>query len=162
MELVTSDFLKFSVENSLRKFFRVVRSEKSSMVRSFANPVECASYLKSLFDTLSLELGNYQLRAVDEAYFRKRLVSRGVKSQEIKLATKVKDGGQLPASKICSGHLGKHLKLKNKDGATYKCEYGAACRFGHPFLKSASEEKIQLMIETLPLSVQPLFKKDRK
>ena len=49
MELVPSDYLRYSVEESLKKFFRVVRSEKkgttpdSDFVRS---PEECSFFLK--------------------------------------------------------------------------------------------------------------------
>jgi hypothetical protein len=47
MEVVPSDFLKHSVEVALRKFFRVVRSVKTSALvdMKVSTPQQCATYL---------------------------------------------------------------------------------------------------------------------
>ena len=48
LELVAADFLKYSVEFILKKFFRVVRSERASSMSdevSLKNPVECNLFL---------------------------------------------------------------------------------------------------------------------
>ena len=165
MELVTSDFLRYSVENSLRQFFRVVRSEKAAVVRNesrVSNPVECCVFMKSLFMKLMSELADHQMRLVDEAYFRKRLASKCIEPQESSSLKKVRGSALSPAQKgVCAGHLGKYLKIDHTDGVRFKCDYGKDCRFLHPVLKSASKKDIRGLIDALPASVQPLFRRSK-
>ena len=63
MEMIASDLLKFSLESSIRKFFRVVRSNKGTSLQpseTVQTPEKCASFLTSLFDNLSTDLSNHQ------------------------------------------------------------------------------------------------------
>ena len=75
MELVAADFLRFSVEQVLRDFFRVVRSVKSTAISagSVSNPTECAQYLSGRFLELAGNLSTYSARVVDEQFFRVKL-----------------------------------------------------------------------------------------
>ena len=77
MELVAADFLLYSIEELLRKFFRVIRSERSSTSLEevpVTTPEECAAYLGSLFSKLSVDLSDHVSRAVEEDYFLMRLI----------------------------------------------------------------------------------------
>ena len=77
LELVAADFLKYSVEEVLQKFFRAVSSERVSTTVEEApirNPVECAAFLKSLFVKLADDLSDHRHRAVEEEYFRMRII----------------------------------------------------------------------------------------
>ena len=79
MELVTADFLKYSVEITLREFLRVVRSVKSTAisVASVKTPEECATFLRVLFDKLTEDLSDHSSRMVEESFFRVRMASSG-------------------------------------------------------------------------------------
>ena len=126
MELIAADFLKYSVEVCLRKFFRQVSSERSDLgflPFPVSDPEECAIYLASLFDQLSTDLSDYHSRAIEEEYFRAHLIreSRNL----AKLTTPKRNAPtsdrnstnrsaidrsrDLP-TKTCAGHFGKQLK----------------------------------------------------
>ena len=86
MELVAADFLLYSVEEVLRKFFRVIRSDRSSSSLEeipVRTPHECAAYLASVFNRLSVDLSDHVSRAVEEDYFPMRLI------REASIAVKV-------------------------------------------------------------------------
>ena len=77
MELVAADFLRYSVEDCIRKFCRTVSSERSYLgilMYDAREPWECAGYLASLFDSLSKDLSDHQSRAVEEEYYRAHLI----------------------------------------------------------------------------------------
>ena len=79
MEMVASDLLKFSVESSIRKFFRVVRSTKGTSLQpseTVQTPEKCASFLTSLFDDLSTDLSNHQTMTQMDTFFRFRQLRR--------------------------------------------------------------------------------------
>ena len=81
MELVSARFMKYSVELTLEKFFRVVRSVKSSNPSCpvLNNPKDCAVYLVESLNLLAVDLSNHSKRMIDEEYFvlrTKRDVSR--------------------------------------------------------------------------------------
>ena len=79
MEMVASDLLKFSVEISIRKFFRVVRSTKGTSLQpseTVQTPEKCASFLTSLFDDLSTDLSNHQTMTQMDTFFRFRQLRR--------------------------------------------------------------------------------------
>ena len=72
LELVKSNLLIFTVEESLRVFFKLVRSERTGscpIVTLVRNPEECAGYLQSLFGKLKERLSDHQLRRSEEEYF---------------------------------------------------------------------------------------------
>ena len=76
LELVASDFLRYSVEECLRKFCRTVSTERSYLglaISDVSNPSDCAHYLTGLFEQLSDDLSDHQSRAVEEEYFRAHL-----------------------------------------------------------------------------------------
>ena len=57
LELVTSDFLRYSVEEVIKKFFRVIRSEKRGTTPDsylVSNPAECATFLKEMLSRFQL------------------------------------------------------------------------------------------------------------
>ena len=69
MELVAADFLKYCVEEALRKYFRVIRSERrgpDSTEMSIANPEQCAVYLSRLFRQLSNDMKDDPTRWIEE------------------------------------------------------------------------------------------------
>ena len=78
MELVASDFLKYSVELTLRKVFRVIRSVKSTALFGLdvQGPKSCARYFTDSFDKLADDLSDHQLMARMEAYFRLKMSRR--------------------------------------------------------------------------------------
>lgn len=152
LELVPSDFLRYSVEEVFKKFFRVVRSERrgttaeSELVRT---PAHCAVFLKGLFCNLSQLLSDYQTRAVEEAYFRLHQVENRAVSLKRNAAINTK-----PVRKLCSNFLGSSLKAKKPDGSSYKCSYGKECRFRHLGAKERTDAAVNALIAKLPRSVQ--------
>jgi hypothetical protein len=71
MELVAADFLKYSVEETLRKFFCVIRSERrgpDSTKMPISNPEQCVAYLRSLFHQLSKDMKDDHTRWVEDYY----------------------------------------------------------------------------------------------
>ena len=79
MEMVASDLLKFSVESSIRKFFRVVRSSKGTSLQppdSVQTPEKCAIFLTSLFDELSTDLSDQQSMTKMDTFYQFRQLRR--------------------------------------------------------------------------------------
>jgi hypothetical protein len=70
IEVVPAVFLKHSVELALRKFFRVVRSVKTSALidMKVSTPDECATYLSWLFERLAEVLSFHPKMVKMEAY----------------------------------------------------------------------------------------------
>lgn len=75
MELVASDFLKCSVEITLRKVFRTIWSVKSISLpgSDFQGPGNCAIYITNSFAKLSDDLSDHQLTASLEAFYRLKI-----------------------------------------------------------------------------------------
>ena len=70
LELVPADFLRYSVEWVVRKFYRVVRSERASAANehpALTDPSFCAAYLESLFEKVASDLADHHTRIVDES-----------------------------------------------------------------------------------------------
>ena len=70
LELVPADFLRYSVEWVVRKFYRVVRSERASAANehpALMDPSFCAAYLESLFEKVASDLADHHTRIVDES-----------------------------------------------------------------------------------------------
>ena len=72
MELVPADYLKYAVELSLRKVFRIIRSVKSTSLEGFSvkTPELCATLFSTSFDALAEKLSDHQSMTKQEAYFR--------------------------------------------------------------------------------------------
>lgn len=166
MELVAADFLKYSIEENLRKFFRIVSSERAFTTTEGAqltNPRECATYLYTLFEQLSDELSDHQHRAVEEEYFRMRLVREARIAKKSprtppKTVERIKESPLRP----CAGHLGKQLKALFPDGRPYKCDYGKACKFRHVNKSGKTPPEILELIAQLPSAAQEDLRKMTK
>ena len=164
LELVAADFLKYSVEEVLRKYFRAVSSERVSTTVEEApitNPVECAAFLKSLFVKLADDLSDHRHRAVEEEYFRMLIIREARISQRNVSCDKSKIKSGSPAAKKsdiplrhCAGHLGKQLKALYPDGRPYKCVYGKACKFRHDKKVGKTNDQLMQIIAQLPLAAQ--------
>lgn len=160
LELVTSDFLRYSVEEVIKKFFRVIRSEKRGTTPDsylVSNPAECATFLKEMLSRLSALLSDFNLRGVEEAYFRRlQPVASVVNKKESKIASQSKD------KRICANHLGSALKAVSANGSKYKCSFGGECRFRHVGSKGKQDSAVIKLIEALPQAVQADLKKALK
>ena len=69
--LSAADFLKFSVEETLRKYFRVIRSERrgaDSTEKPISNPEFCAAYLRTIFKQLSDDMKDDPTRWITDYY----------------------------------------------------------------------------------------------
>ena len=120
--LVPADLLRHSVEMTLRKFFRIVRSVKGSMLAddlSLKSPRLCAEYLTALFEKMSLSLSNFQTMQQHDAYFRFRVARRSEAEAPSKIVEKTvksvtpavrfeaaeKSRSPPSSTKPCAGHL---------------------------------------------------------
>ena len=72
MEPVAADFLKYAVELTLRRIFRIIRSVKSTSLEGFSVriPELCAALLTTSFDALAEKLSDHQSMTRQDAYFR--------------------------------------------------------------------------------------------
>lgn len=161
LELVSADFLKYSVEFVLKKFFRIVRSERSSSMSeeiSLRNPQLCRLFLVSLFDQLAADLSDNVLRVKEEVHYRVRLAREIGMSPESKSApSRAKSAPSVnsetakdASEKICAGHLGRLLKAVNSDGKTYACVYGKKCKFTHVGLAKKTDQNLLDLIAVMP------------
>lgn len=164
LELVAADFLKYSVEETFRKYFRVIRSERrrpDSTEPPISNPEECAAYLKLLFKQLSNDLKDDPTRWVEEDYFRMRL-ARDRKSPKSTPSKTTPSSSPPPAvaptptstSRPCAGHLGKQLKAVLPDGSLYRCKFGKTCIFKHVGKTGKTEAELLELIAQMPASTQ--------
>jgi hypothetical protein len=180
MELVSADFLRYSVEETLRKFCCTVSSERSYVgipVNDVREPRECASYLTSLFVSLSRDLGDHLTRTTEEEYFRAHLIRESRATAKLSTPRKplpISSSSSSPTSKktkhspsstnpsgsilekrelptkTCAGHLGKQLKAFYADGRPYKCAFGKACKFRHIGRVGKTILELQEIISSLP------------
>ena len=77
MELVPSDSLKYSVQLSLKRFFREVSTVKGAALQgglSLKTPELCAAYLTAIFGKMAADLADHPLMVMREAYFRLRVI----------------------------------------------------------------------------------------
>ena len=157
LELVPADFLQYLVEAVLRKFFRIMRSERTTGTAdhiSIRDPADAAMFLESLLGQLSYDLSDHPSRFVEESHFRMR-VARDITIIQKNPAAKVSDAKSPSATqKPCAGHLGKQLGAKTEDGKVYKCSYGKECKFRHVSEKGKSKAQILAVVSTLPPTAQ--------
>ena len=176
MELVSADFLKYSVEQVLRDFFRVVRSVKSTAISagSVSKPTECSRFLSDRFSELAVNLSTYSIRVVDEQFFRVKLSRPSLvqavaeKTREKPTADKAvtrsktlatEELGRKGASKICTGDFGGQLGAVKMDGRPYACSYGKGCIFRHLSIEGTTEQKLMELAEVMPTAVKRDFSK---
>ena len=162
MQLVHEDFLLYSVEEKLQKFFCVVSSERAGTPQlsgeevSVKNPAECATYLTAIFSQLSIDLSDHHTRTLEEEYFRMRIAREEkstVKSKkETPSASKAVGAGKeapTTSQKACAGFLGKQLNAKHADGSAYSCSY-SPCMFKHIGKKGKSSKDLAKLVAEMP------------
>jgi hypothetical protein len=161
MELVAADFLRFSVEETLRKYFRVIRSERrgaDSTEKPISNPEFCADYLRTIFRQLSNDMKDDPTRWIEEDYYRMR-IARDVKSPKPVNTTPARSPDKpldkpSSTSRPCAGHLGKQLKAVMPDGTLYKCKFGKTCMFKHTGKTGKTHKELLELISQMPASAQ--------
>ena len=165
LELVKANLLKYTVEAALRKFFKVLRSERTGSTlipNKVSTPGECSIYLQKLLNELKETLSNHQLRGVEESYFQLRA---GLNISSAKITTKVTSVkseiksqtsiiGSKAATKACVGFIGGQLKANSTNGVPYKCQYGDDCKFRHLKLKGKTNEQISAVIALFPAAAK--------
>jgi hypothetical protein len=157
MELVAADFLKYSVEETFRKFFRVIRSERrgpDSIEMPISKPDQCAAYLSSLFKQLSRDMKDDPTRWVEEDYYRMRLAREVRSPAATSSRTPEKTAEKSSTSRPCAGHLGKQLKAVMPDGTPYKCKYGKTCIFKHTGKVGKTSKELLELVALMPASAQ--------
>ena len=179
MEVVAADFLRYSVELTLRKFFRVVRSVKSTAIpeMSIKNPEECAVYLENLFAKLAADLSDPTIEKRQEAFYRLRLARRNEQSGVVTPAKNERSPGEkiekasvkFSASpegetktippKMCSGHMGFQLSARRKDGRPYTCSHGKDCSYRHVSLDGKSKQKLMEMTSAMHPTIRDDLRK---
>ena len=139
MEVAATDFLRYSIELILRKFFKVVRSVKSTAFPYY--PLQtlelCATFLTVLFRKLVVDLLDLLTMMRQEAYYRFQMA----RSSELAFTVtpiKTKLPGDRTTEKLkaaqskpCSAHLGFQLSAVRKDGRPYTCSHGKNCTYRH-------------------------------
>ena len=179
MYLVPADLLRYSVEMTLRKFFRIVRSVKGSSLPddlSLKTPGLCANYLKSLFEKMSLSLSHFPTMQQHESYFRFRSarrseieslqkpVERVTKAVTPTVKFEVADKGRSPvapplSTKPCAGYMGGLLGAVKKDGRPYRCEFGSNCSYKHISPAGKSDDKVLEYVEAMSPTARVDFRK---
>ena len=171
MELVAADFLKYSVELTLRKSFRVIRSVKSSSIIGFSveGPELCAKFMTNSFDKLASDLSSHASMVRQDAFFRLRMArmtdtssasraeqpSQKAEKQTVKFAdTKTNEKVGPVATKVCSGHLGKQLGAVRKDGRLYACGYGKDCTFSHVTIENKTDQRLTEIVASMPSPIK--------
>ena len=169
MYLVPADLLRYSVEMTLKKFFRMVRSVKGSSLPdqlSLKNPALCAEYLMALFAKLAVSLSDFSTMQQHDSYFRFRLARRSemeMQSKPVERAAKavtptvkfeVAEKSQSPSApppsnKPCAGYMGGLLGAVNKNGRPYKCDWGSSCSYKHLSPVGKSDEKLLEYAESM-------------
>ena len=183
MELVAADFLKYAVELTLRKIFRIIRSVKSTSLEglSVRTPELCAALFITPFDALAEKLSDHQSMTRQDAYFRIKVARsaewavmsrvestpRKVEKAVVKFNEAAK-AGKVPkiekatppaaaAGKICSGHFGKQITAIRKDGRPYVSSFDKNCVFGHPSISGKSNDQLVEIASAMPKSVKEDF-----
>jgi hypothetical protein len=171
MELVPSDLLKHSVELTLRKVFRIIRSVKSVSLPGLdvESPESCARFFTSSFEKISDDLSDHATMSKQNLFYRVKLsrsqdvsigsraesepqpkVERIIAKPTVKFVEPKAEDKPTGATKVCSGHLGKQLTAVRKDGRQYACAYGKDCTFVHMSIAGKSDQKLLEIAATMP------------
>jgi hypothetical protein len=171
MELVPSDLLKHSVELTLRKVFRIIRSVKSASLPGLdvESPESCARFFTSSFEKVSDDLSDHATMSKQNLFYRVKLsrsqdvsigsraelepqpkVERTIAKPTVKFVEPKVEDKPTGATKVCSGHLGKQLAAVRKDGRQYTCAYGKDCTFVHMSIAGKSDQKLLEIAATMP------------
>jgi hypothetical protein len=176
LELVAADFLKHSVELTLRTFFRTVRVDKGVSLEGFsvANPELCAQLLTNSFERLAEILADHHTMSRLDALYRvqpaRKLessaaaaradpVAQRVPKPVVKYAESVKEEKtiELGASKVCLGHFGKQISAVRKDGRPYSCGFDKSCTYVHMSVAGKSVEALVELASQMPAAVKRDF-----
>lgn len=171
IEAVAADFLRYSIELAVRKFFRIVRSVKGTALSdlSVRTPELCAEFLSALFAKIAADLSVPTTMISLDNYFRFKISRRTpvvaaitpVKADKptVKSSTKSTEEPKVPPSKPCSGHLGSQLEAVRKDGRKYKCSHGKDCTYRHISASGKSNQKLYDIIASMPPSIRSDLKR---
>ena len=167
MEVVAADFLRYSIELTLRKFFRVVRSVKSTAFPDYSlhTPELCATFLTALFGKLVVDLSDPPTMMRQEAYYRFRLarsseMAATVTPLKTKLpGDKTKEEPKAAQLKPCSAHLGFQLSAVRKDGRPYTCSHGKDCTYRHISILGKSNQKLIDLTASMPPTIRAELRK---
>ena len=170
MESVASDFLRDSIELAVRKFFRIVRSEKGSAMGTLSvrTPELCAEYLSSLFAKVAADLSIPTTMLALDNYFRFKLSRRSLGASIVTPARAEKQPPSKPTvqfvtssaeekkepSKPCSGHLGAQLGAVRSDGRKFKCSHPKDCTFKHLTVAGMSSQKLLQLVASMPSGIR--------
>ena len=171
MESVASDFLRDSIELAVRKFFRIVRSEKGSAMGTLSvrTPELCAEYLSSLFAKVAADLSIPTTMLALDNYFRFKLSRRSLGASivtparaekqpqskpTVQFVTSSAEEKKEPASKPCSGHLGAQLGAVRSDGRKFKCSHPKDCTFKHVTVAGMSSQKLLQLVASMPSGIR--------
>jgi hypothetical protein len=170
MELVSADFLKHMVEITIRRFFRVVRSVKtSSTQQSLVTPQKCADFLAESFDKVTEVLSDHPLMVKQEVHFRLQSARRceaavtdrtesakkesaKAEKQSVKFAEVSPEVKKVSSRRTCSAYLGS--QLVRKDGRPYSCNFGKDCSFAHVSIAGKSRERLTDLVSAMAPSVK--------
>ena len=182
MDVVAADFLRYSVELTLRKFFRIIRSVRGTALADYSvkTPELCATLLAGLFKKLADDLTDPATLLGLDTYYRVRVSHRKETEASNNCTTPAKSGRanaekhvvtfaqtpmkpaeevKAPPSKPCSGHLGGLLSAVRKDGRAYVCNHGKDCSYKHISLVGKSNQRLQDIIAAMPIAVRDDLKK---
>ena len=166
LELVSADYLKYSIELTLRKFFRVIRSVKGSSIADGAppsNPKECAIFMTTLFGALLTDLSDSSSRLQEEQYHRSRVnrlqQKAAAAAKAVKIAVPPVEPAKIAPVRPCSGYIGSQLSALYADGKPYRCGYGRDCIYKHFSIKGKSDAKLLEIIAKMPAVAQTDLKK---
>ena len=180
LELVTASYLHHSIEMTLSKFFRVVRTQKGTEdpTLSLNSPESCAEYLVALLLLLSKDLSNHAERSRMEEYYllrtRKEEVSgkklkkeKSCPSKNVKFEKDAKQDKEVAkdevgASKkmvqVCASHLGNQIgAINERTNAIFVCAAGSKCRFSHATVKDKSIKELEEIIAKMPFTMRPML-----
>ena len=162
MDLASSDFLKYSIGIILKRFFRIVRSVKTSATQeSLGSPAKCANFLQGLFEKLGNDITHHPTMMRLDALYRLRVARKleaaaagkpESKKIDIKSAAEkptVRWNDVSPADekkagprKTCSGFFGGQIGAIRKDGRKFSCDRGKDCTYAHVSVVGKSLEKL--------------------
>ena len=167
--VVVADFLRYSVELTLRKFFKIIRSVRGPALTDYSvkTPELCAMLLASLFKKLADDLTDPATILGLDTYYRVRVSRKKEVEASNKYTTPEKSGranavkqvvtfaqtpmkpaqeAKSPPSKPCSGHLGAQLSAVRKHGRPYICSHGNDCTYKHITVVGKSNQRLQDII----------------
>ena len=132
---------------------------------SLKTPELGATFLTGLFDKLAVDLSDYPVMVMRDAYFRLRSRPTASSAPEKALAKKEGSGAKAerpaaaavtppadkkePSSRPCVGNLGSLLGAVNKDGRPYSCKFGGDCAFDHMTLAGKSKQRLLDIVGSL-------------